>query len=124
MSSKRAVKNARRKTRAAKRAAKRANSWPSGTDTVRELSEDEHLDALLTSRGWTVFDRAARGTMYDWPASTDGSDGEITYLLVDAPGTGSSPRYRVSCVDGDRRTYDDADSLIADLDHIEAIRGA
>jgi hypothetical protein len=118
MSSKRAVKNARRKARAAKR----VNPRSSGTDAVRESSDDEHLGALLTSRGWTVFDRTARGTMYDWPASTESPDGEITYLLVDAPGTGNLPRYRAGCVDGDRRTYDDADSLIADLDHIEAIR--
>lgn len=71
-----------------------------------------------------IFDRAARGTMYDWPASAASSDGEITYLIVDALGGGEAGRYRVSCVDGERRTYDDAQRLIADLDHIEARRGA
>ena len=101
---------------------RRVNPRPSGVDTPAESSDNEDLEALLTSRGWTVFDRAARGTMYDWPASTDSPVGEITYLIADATGGCDAGRYRVSCVDGERRTYDDAQELIADLDYIEAVR--
>lgn len=119
MSSKRAVKNARRKARAGKRAVPRLAG---STNAPREPSDDEGLDALLTSRGWTVFDRAARGTMYDWPASTDSPAGEITYLIVDANRGGDADRYRVCCVNGERRTYNDAHELVADLDYIEALR--
>ena len=118
MSSKRAAKTARRKARAAGLTKQR----PPGIDKPRTSSDDDDLDALLTSRGWTIFDRGARGTMYDWPASTDSAAGEITYLIVDASGGGDAGRYRVSCVDGERRTYNEAQELIADLDYIEALR--
>lgn len=118
MSTKRAVKNARRKARAAKR----ANPRPSDTDCRREPSQDGDLGQLLVGRGWTVFDRAARGTMYDWPPSADDASGEVTYLIVDEREVSEAGRYRVSCVDGQRRTYDDADRLIAELDQIEALR--
>ena len=116
MTAKRALKNARRKARQAKR----VNPRPSRTEMPRESSSYEGLEALLRSRGWIVFDRAARGTMYDWPPSTD-ADGEVTCLIVDAV-AGEEGRYRVRCVDGERRKYDDAEALVADLDHIEAIR--
>ena len=81
-----------------------------------------HLDHELAARGWTIFDRSAGRTMYDWPASTDSSDGEVTCLIVDAIGGGEESRYRVRCVDGERRTYDDAETLVGDLESIEASR--
>jgi hypothetical protein len=60
--------------------------------------------------------------MYDWPPSFDNADGEVTYLMVDETDADGAGRYRVRCVDGERRTFDDAASLIADLDQIEAYR--
>ncbi len=91
-------------------------------DTGHEPPEISELEALLLSRGWTIFDRAAGRAMYDWPPSVDKAAGEVTSLIVDELHAGDAGRYRVRCVDGERRTFDDAASLIADLDQIEAAR--
>jgi hypothetical protein len=118
MSSKRAVKNARRKARVAKR----VSPSPSRMDSPPESPEISELEALLLSRGWAVFDRVTGRAMYDWPPSVDKATGEVTSLIVDELDAHDAGRYRVRCVDGDRRTFDDDESLIADLEEIEAAR--
>ena len=118
MSSKRAVKNARRKARLAKRVSRS----PYRMDPRHEPPETSELEALLLSRGWTIFDRAAGRAMYDWPPSFNKVEGEVTSLIVDEGDAHDAGRYRVRSVDGERQTFDDAASLIADLDRIEARR--
>lgn len=104
MSSKRAMKSARIR------------------DPRHENPAISELEALLLSRGWTIFDRVAGRAMYDWPPSFDKAEGEVTSLIVDELDPHDAGGYRVRCVDGERRTFDDAASLIADLDQIEACR--
>jgi hypothetical protein len=91
-------------------------------DSRRELPELSELEALLVRRGWTIFDRATGRAMYDWPPSFDNAEGEVTYLMIDEVDHHQLGRYRVSCVDGERQTFDDDASLVAALDRIEARR--
>lgn len=131
MSSDRARKAQRRMDRQKKRAGSKLPKAPFFIDTsMLSLPRmdlpptDAELDQLLVERGWALAERDADGDMYDWPPSVADPQGRYTYVTVDAPNRGAlrDDRYRAGSEGGPRRSYPDRDSLISDLDDIEAPR--